>query len=719
MGTLTIGSIVIFFLTPREPTLSLPLSHLASCIPTPAILPNEQDSAIKLSTRWVPTQRDDSSTSSGGQNDQEQPLESLKLLTRGGYLRQSSSGVYTLLPNGLKMVRKIESIIDEEMSRIGADRIDMPTLLPSTLWRKTGRFQVMGNELYSLKDRKASEFILAPTHEEEVTKLVSQEVDSWRSLPVRVYQITRKHRDEPRPRMGLLRTKEFVMKDLYTFDANLEDATKTYEDVTGAYRRIMDRIFGKGSWRVAEADSGAIGGSRSHEYHLEDAAGEDTLLSCGKCNYSANTERAASLPSSSKMPFDSSEVDVKLYGPRDPALQGMTLHCVIWPKQRELNHLKVIRNLPSDPEYRELISDREMRTKGLSGWDWKDRPEGPLVRFDKIKVLTDFECSSLDNEEMERAVTEAILEYASQGVNGEGMTSPSGSSSSQPSPSLSDLFPSQLPHHLENVALPLHLVDVREAEEGDVCPRCRHGELKKSKSIEVGHTFLLGTKYSEALGVGFAPSSQLPAKGKGKAREDQDGEGVAIQSRSKVGKGRLPFQMGCYGIGVTRILGTLAQRAAKEFEDSKGRAQPNKSGGSKVSGGFIWPRHLAPFRAVIIPCSPDTEEKKEACVRIEKALRRGRVVARSDPIVEEDGGEGAMQDDQEEGIRSEDIALDDRVEKSLGSRLTDADLIGYPIRLILGKNWDQTRKIEVHVRVRESDGRVGWKKELVDLEELT
>ncbi len=182
-------------------------------------------------------------------------LPSLQLLLRGGYIRSSSSGLFTLLPNALRIVRKLSNIIDDELSAISASRLALPNLLPSKLWHQSGRFHIMRSELYKLRDRKDSEFVLGPTHEEEITKLVSHEVDSDRQLPLRLYQITTKFRDEPRPRMGLLRTKEFLMKDLYSFDKCEADANVTYDEVRRAYARIFDRVFNS-AWRSLDGQGG-------------------------------------------------------------------------------------------------------------------------------------------------------------------------------------------------------------------------------------------------------------------------------------------------------------------------------------------------------------------------------------------------------------------------------------------------------------------------------
>ncbi|KAJ1953779.1 hypothetical protein EC988_002798, partial [Linderina pennispora] len=214
------------------------------------------------------------------------------LLTKAGYIYQSSSGIYTLLPMGQRVLTKISAIIDEEMQRVGGQKLSMPTLLTPDNWKKTGRWDSTGEELFTLKDRKASTLILGPTHEEEVTAIVKDMVRSYRQYPLRLYQITRKFRDEARPRAGLLRGREFVMKDMYSFDVTKEEAIGTFEALEVAYRRCFDRIGVP--YMVADADSGNIGGSLSKEFHFANPSGEDTVYECKGCGYTANEERACS-----------------------------------------------------------------------------------------------------------------------------------------------------------------------------------------------------------------------------------------------------------------------------------------------------------------------------------------------------------------------------------------------------------------------------------------
>ncbi|KAN0062321.1 hypothetical protein ACQY0O_005203 [Thecaphora frezii] len=667
---------------------------------------------LRLSSHFAPTLRADSVA-------HDVDLTSLALLLRGGYIRQSSSGVYTLLPNGLRIVDKIQRIIHQEMHAIRASHLAMPTLLPSTLWRKTKRFELMGSELYRLRDRKGSEFLLAPTHEEEVTKLVAAEVDSDASLPVRVYQITRKHRDEPRPRMGLLRTREFLMKDLYTFDADLDAAATTYDEVRAAYNRIFGRLFGAQGWKSAEADTGAIGGSRSHEYHIEDAAGEDTLLSCQACAYVANSEKAVSLPDPARMPSEASEVRLQLYGAPAPDAHSQTLVALVVPAHRALNQVKLDKHIDAlrrqrttaaaaavapdaDQPQLELLYD-SAKADHRAAWDWKERPEGPLVRFERLEVLSDFECVGMEPDQVEEAIVDALVGFASPNATGE----------ERAELNLSAFFPHQFAA-AQPTTPPTTMVDVRIAEEGDACPSCRTAaSLRTTKAIEVGHTFLLGTKYSQALQVGFTPKSpsKPAAAGSSEAAEYLRG------GRHK------PFQMGCYGIGVSRILGALAQRAQLRF-DSLASSRRAVEEGKRPRSGLVWPRSVSPYAGVIV-VSDRKGGKEEAALRlyggiverarawnvgIEAAVRRAVVEAGVAPAsvapASSDGAEAQQQQQEDEGAwweAHDELVVDDRA-SSLGSKLADADLVGYAVRILVGQGWAKTGEVEVQLL----EGDEGW-----------
>ncbi|UZJ55387.1 hypothetical protein CBS101457_004707 [Exobasidium rhododendri] len=586
---------------------------------------------ITLSSQWMPTLRSDALS--------DEHLDSVKLLLQGGYIRQSSSGFYTFLPLGLRVLRKIETLVDEEMEKIGACKLELPTLLSSSLWHKSGRVEAMGSELYRLKDRKGSEYILAPTFEEEITKLVGDEIHSWRNLPVKVYQTTRKYRDEPRPRNGLLRTREFLMKDLYTFDADLAGAKQSYRQVRSAYDSIMTKLFGmqgKG-WKLAEADTGAMGGAQSHEYQVPDDVGEDELFFCSDCSYTANKELATSIsPSSAAMPMDSEDLSVSLYGSDDVLEHSCSLTAVVISKQGKLSEVKLAHHLPTD---------NLKATTDHAPWDWKDRPEGPMIRFDKLNILMDKDCIAVEIDDISQAILRAIEAFSSP--NSTSQTS--ASKSSHEAPTLHDYFQqstSTLLFPTPN-SIATKVLDLRQAQIGDQCSSCRLGSLGRIKSIEVGHTFLLGTRYSKALEFSFT---------------------------SHDGKSNEPFQMGCYGIGITRIMGVLAQIASKRYDSFK-------TATVRARQGFVWDRIVAPYTALIIPLLSD-ENTRRASEIVSQALQRPDVLPGWDAIGDRD------------------IAVDDRSKLSMGVRMADADLLGCPLIFLLGENLRKTGKVEVRSRTQ-------------------
>lgn len=605
---------------------------------------------VHLSQHFVPTLR---AEESGHEH-----VESVIRLLRGGYIRQSSSGFFTLLPNGLRIVKKIERMIDGEMAGIGASKLEMPIVLSSALWHKSGRFDTMGSELYRLKDRRGTEFVLGPTYEEEITRLVGDEVHSWRQLPVKVYQITQKHRDEPRPRSGLLRTRGFLMKDLYTFDIGLAEAESSYEQVRAAYDRIMTRLFGqKGNgWRVAQADSGAMGGLQSHEYQVADELGEDTLLSCDRCHYSANSEMAASLPNRASLPSEAGQVDVHLYGSADPSAHGCTMTAVISSKARQLNPVKVQKAVRSVQENHRTAMDVEEIYPGKPAltWDWNDRPEGPMIRFDRIQLLLDNECSALEPDEIEEAVLRSIEQYGSPS---NAISEPI-SGRAAGAPTLHDYFGAQLRGSHDPVLT--KVMDMRQTEHGDTCAACRVGKLSQTRTVEVGHTFLLGTRYSTSLEYKFATKSNEPST--------------------------TAFQMGCYGIGLTRIFGVLAQLASRRFDALATSTNP-----SSKRAGFAWDADVAPFRVLILPLDLDNQKQAQAVKIICEALQGRNAVGGTqnkasvmEALLGIDGS-----------VAHSDIAIDDRVSMSFGTKLNESDLVGYPFVMILGKHFNSTGEVEV------------------------
>lgn len=556
--------------------------------------------------------------------------DALEMLLRGGYIAQSSSGVFTFLPNGLLLLRRVESIIEEEMASINASRLEMPTLLSNKLWKKSGRDAAMGSELYRLKDRKGSQWVLAPTHEEEVTKVVGSTVQSYKQLPVKVYQITRKHRDEPRPRLGLLRTREFIMKDLYTFDADIDRAIASYKDVQEAYKRIMDRLFGD-KWRVAEADTGAMGGKLSHEYHVQDPSGEDDLVVCPNdaCKYTANAELATSKPAPEEMPVVAEDVDVRLYAQSQDATFAGTLTVVVASATSTINDVKLRNTLAATqktPTPHEQIFP--LTSSNETHWDWKDRPDGPFVRFDSVQIIVDHACYSLSHEDIQSAIVSSLLAYSRPPNVPADAIDPTQAQTT----TLSDFFTYD--------SLPLTYHDLRLVQSGHKCVHCST-PLESTKSIEVGHTFVLGERYSSALGYQFAAEPRFEMRIDKKTGQEKQ---VQVQERKNL-------QMGCYGLGVTRLIGVLAIQARKAYFEKVAFPSSSSSENTDRPGlGLLWPEHLAPFTKVILQASsvPDPNQ---------------------DQIMQQ------LLDNRGPDDR---YVVDDRPHVSLGQKSKEADLLGVP-----------------------------------------
>lgn len=696
---------------------------------------------------------------------------SVELLLRGGHVRQSSAGVFTLLPSGLRILRKVSDVVREEMTSpagLAASELAMPALLPASLWRASGRWEAMRPELLTLAARSGTEYLLGPTHEEEVTRLVAQEAPSHRQLPVRVFQITSKFRNEPRPRAGLLRTREFMMKDLYTFDADPRAAREAYHQVRQAYARILDRLLGTrhGSWVAAVADTGAIGGELSHEYHLPDPLGEDTLLSCSSCHGTWNQELAPAAPRGisvgSNVPNEANDVQVALFAPATafevhthasslPGTedQGPTpsspsqLHAFIVPRDRTLNEAAVVR------------ASKDLALQPVRLGDPPIGPGGLNAFFHSIKLHVDRECTLMDPMEMMEAVSQAVLAavdpQAAQDME-------QGTWSLGPPPLLYDLFPAETIPTQDGLGttntIESQVGTYSQAQAGDQCGQCarqsKHSLLHSTRSIEVAHAFLLGTRYSDALGVGFDPAPgsiaaeiatqrnphrtgtrQQPStervvgatatepEGSPANRENPQSHGRETQEPSHSNLGKAPFQMGCYGVGISRLIGALAQRAA-----ARG-----------AGNTLVWPRSVAPYVAyVIVPTldkadeatqratervlrllTSSSSEAEAARSRIQEALLaalRAQTETQTKKHTHMEGeqhSEGFVAKGDQEGkgtqevsffdspLKLEDVVLDDRA-ATVPRRLIDAELLGAPVILVLGRAWQKSRQVEVIVR---------------------
>ncbi|RIA98654.1 hypothetical protein C1645_731547 [Glomus cerebriforme] len=547
-----------------------------------------------LSKIFLPTTKNISNTKNKQKHEQEENIicESHRLMFRAGLIRRSSSGIYSLLPLALRSLNKIEKIIDLEMTNINAQKISLSILLSSNAWKRTGRWNSAGSELFRLKDRKESEFCLAPTHEEEITQLVGHEVISYRQLPLRLYQIGRKYRDEMRPRYGLLRGREFIMKDLYTFDTSEEAALKTYEEVLIAYRNIFDKIGIP--FVIADADSGNIGGTKSHEFHFLSQVGEDLVLMCPHCGYSANEERAHGLIPSTKQ----AENEIN---------QKPTFNFGISENNRLIISILGFGHVLNIFKLKAANSENSFETIQI-GKDIKDILNNNSYNGIDIYVdntfqtnLTDLE-SFLSNPLFDENISKVI----------------------------------QSNKHL----IRIHHGDFHNASPGDGCPICSTSSIPNSTNnfypltghhaIEVGHTFLLGTKYSEPLKATFAP-----------------------ETPQNMGELK-PIQMGCYGIGISRMLAAIIESSHDDY-------------------GIIWPSSVAPYKVCIIPNSDEPI--------IQQATRNLFDLLTS--MDHELNGE---------------VLIDDRTNLSLGYRIKDSELVGYPWMMVLGKRFLDSGRVEIHER---------------------
>ena len=521
-----------------------------------------------------------------------------QLLVRGGFIRKLTSGMYTYLPLGLLALQKVTGIVREEMNRAGAQEILMPMVQPGDLWMESGRWKKYGPELLRFRDRHDRDYCLGPTHEEVVTDIARRELHSYRQLPVNLYQIQTKFRDEIRPRFGLMRGREFVMKDAYSFDSDDSGANTSYETMRQTYVRIFQRCGLE--FRAVEADSGAIGGSFSHEFMVLAEAGEDTLVICDTCTYAANVEKAAIMPSRPAA--------------RDTALMEMVK--VATPGMKQVDTVAEFLSVrPAD-----VIKTMIYLADGV--------PVAALVRGDR-KVQTVKLKNLLQANEVEPLTDEQLWQQARLPLGYVG-----------PVDLQLKIVADQEVMHMTNAVAganekgqhytgvnpgrdfqPAVVGDLRQVAADDSCPLCG-GRLCLTEGIEVGHIFKLGTSYSEAMKASF-----------------QDSDGLDK-----------PFIMGCYGIGVSRVVAA----AIEQNHDDK---------------GIIFPVPLAPFHVIILNLGPKDADYCQASERLYTELRD----------------------------RGLDVLYDDRDERP-GSKFNDADLIGIPFRLTVGKIFAKEGKVELKIR---------------------
>ncbi|MBO5007691.1 MAG: proline--tRNA ligase [Clostridia bacterium] len=516
----------------------------------------------------------------------EAEIPSHQLMLRAGLIRKLASGVYGYLPLGLKVLRNVEKIIRDGMDNHDAQELLMSALLPKEMFEVSGRWEVFGPEMFRLKDRGDRDFCLGPTHEEIFTDTVKSNIRSYKQLPVTLYQIQTKYRDERRPRFGVIRSREFIMKDAYSFDRDETGLDASYKNMYEAYKEIFDKM--ELDYLIVDADSGAMGGSGSQEFMVKSDIGEDTIAYCEKCGYCANEEKAACVCKTETSDAPMAEVN-KVHTPNAGTIEDVTSFMGKTPQDfaktiiykaddrfvavmvrgdREVNDTKVVNAIGGAIEFDLAPLDDLVRiTNAKAGF------AGP-VGLD-IDLYVDNEVAAMKN---------MIV-----GAN-------------------------ETDYHLENVNIGRDFTatvtgDFRNIEEGDLCPICKEEKIKTCRGIEVGHIFKLGTKYSKAMECTFLDEN---------------------------GKEQVPI-MGCYGIGVSRCLAAIIEQNSDE-------------------NGIIWPMSVAPYHVIVVPVNVKDETQKQMAEDIYNALKS-------------------------KGIEA---VIDDRNERA-GVKFNDAELIGIPLRITVGK----------------------------------
>ena len=528
----------------------------------------------------------------------EAEVVSHQLMLRAGFMRKAAGGIYTYLPLAWRVLKKIERIVREEMDAKGSQELLMPIVQPAEIWQESGRWDVYGAEMFRLQDRHNRCFCLGPTHEEMVTTLIRGDVRSYRQLPLSVYQIQNKYRDERRPRFGLMRGREFIMKDAYSFDRDEAGLDKSYQDMYDAYTNIFTRCGL--NFRPVEADSGAIGGSGSHEFMVIADSGEAEIVFCTSCDYAANVEKAELFPLEAQeeamltkeevvTPDCKTIADVCAYLklPVDHSVKAVAYNsekglilCFV-RGDHEVNEIKVINTCGVIDL--EMATEEQLAAAGTVGGYM-----GPVgIDNKKVIVVVDATVMKMHN--------------VCCGANKEG-------------------------YHFINVNpgrdfTPTYVADIRLIQEGDPCPHCG-GEVSKARGIEVGQVFKLFTKYSSALKATYL---------------DENGK-------------EQPMVMGCCGVGVSR---TMAAAIEQNYDDN----------------GIIWPIEIAPYHVLVV--AVNTKDEASAAKAEEIYMQLKKV-----------------------GLET---VIDDRNERP-GVKFKDADLIGYPLRVVVGPKTLTEGKLEVKIR---------------------
>ncbi len=528
-------------------------------------------------------------------------IPSHQLMLRAGLIRKVASGIYSFMPLGYRTYRKVEAVIREEMDKAGAQELIMPALLPAEVYQESGRWEKFGPEMFRLSDRGGRSFCLGPTHEEPFTEAVRDTISSYKQLPVTLYQIQHKYRDEKRPRFGIMRGREFVMKDAYSFDVDEAGLSESYDTMYKAYRAIFDRLGL--DYTVVDADSGAMGGSGSQEFMVKSEVGEDGICYCDECGYAANEEKAGCVTPAQDT-ADMLDIE-KIHTPDVKTIDDLVgyMNCgadkfvktilynidgkivaAMCRGDRDINETKLANLYDATEMELAAFVDVERVTGAKVGF------AGPVGLKEKIDIVVDSEVSVMRNFVVGADETDYHLKNVNIGRDFEATT----------------------------------IADIRNAVEGDVCPKCGKGRMKMARGVEVGHIFKLGTKYSKALNCVYL---------------DKDGKSNLVV-------------MGCYGIGVGR---TLAAIIEQHHDDN----------------GIIWPAEVAPYKAIVVPTKVNDEANMALAEKIYSDLAAAGV----------------------------EVLIDDRNERP-GVKFKDADLIGIPLRITVGRRAGEGI---VEVKRRDSD----------------
>jgi prolyl-tRNA synthetase len=547
------------------------------------------------------------------ENPQEAQIKSHRLMLRAGLIRKLASGTYTYLPSGLRALQKVSEIVREEMNRAGAVEVLLPAIHPAELWRETGRFEILGEDMIHFKDRHGKENVLGPTHEEVITDLARREIHSYKQLPITLYQIQTKFRDEMRPRSGVIRSREFIMKDAYSFHADEKSLDETYHLMKETYKRIFTRCGL--NFFIVEADPGAMGGSGSQEFVLFSDAGEDRMVQYGDTDRVVSVEMAERKLKNIKFPSIAGDKNYKkahtpghsnvegvahflgkttqdlvktmIYevGPNDPALGGKDVFAVLVRGDHEVSDFKVKKKI--HPKARLASHGTIERVKSSFGFSGPCGLEMPLFVDEDVLSMRGFVVGA---NERDYHLTDCYVEHFVESA--------------------------------KRLNVKLEKGDFRQVIEGDLSPE---GEpLRFKTAIELGHIFKLNLRYSEPLKARFT---------------DESGQ-------------EKPLVMGCYGIGVNRILAAAIEQGADEK-------------------GIVWTKNTSPYQVLVLMLDPKDAQSRQIA----------------------DG----LLDSAELQAKKVDILIDDRPETA-GVKFNDADLMGIPLRIILGPKNLKAGKAEIKIR---------------------